>query len=261
MTSSNNLKQMSLALHNIASTYDGKLPPAYGGFTPSPNANWQNGGSEGPIFFHMLPYIEQDNMWKSAATGTNGHLGAQLEWAGLPRIVKTFIAPSDPSNPGDQPLTSYRTNGLAFTVPPGDQTSWQGPRLPGSFSDGTSNTISFAEAFGHMGTNGSGAGALDAHWYFTLELYHGYIPNGGRVSGPTYFPAGPPNYTNPPIYTGVPQNISALADYLKPAVLSTGGVQVGLMDGSVRRVSSGISPATWYLASHPSDGLTLPSDW
>src|SRR5262252_2696427 len=72
MTSSNNLKQMSLALHNIAGTYDGKLPPAYGGFTPQPNANWPSGGAEGPIYFHMLPFIEQDNMYKSANSKPNG---------------------------------------------------------------------------------------------------------------------------------------------------------------------------------------------
>src|SRR5215471_7575206 len=102
--STNNLKQMSLALHNIASTYDGKLPPSYGGFTPAPDANWQRSGAEGPIFFHMLPFIEQDNMYKSSQCtfngGPGGKLGYQLEWAGLPRIVKTYIAPADPTNSG-----------------------------------------------------------------------------------------------------------------------------------------------------------------
>src|SRR6201990_1976759 len=63
MTSSNNLKQMSLALHNIAGAYDGKLPPAYGYFPPG-TQGWDVNGAEGSIFFHLLPFIEQDNMFK-----------------------------------------------------------------------------------------------------------------------------------------------------------------------------------------------------
>jgi hypothetical protein len=38
-------------------------------------------------------------------------------------------------------------------------------------------------------------------------------------------------------------------------------MQAGLGDGSVRTVSSGVSPTTWYLANHPSDGQSMPADW
>jgi prepilin-type N-terminal cleavage/methylation domain-containing protein len=259
MTSSNNLKQMSLALHNIASTYDGKLPPAYGGFTPAPDANWQVSGSEGSIYYHLLPFIEQDNMFKSAVTNaaTGANLGYQLDWANKPRLVKTFIAPLDPTNPGvdnTKPWSSYRTNGLAFCDPPGDQTSWQGPRLPASFSDGTSNTVSFAEAYGHVP-----AMTGDSQWFATMN--NGSCPNGGRCNGPVYFVAGPPGYTTPPFYSGPPQNVTTYGDLLKPDAYTAGICQVGLMDGSVRRVTVGVSPQTWYYANHPSDGQVLGSDW
>jgi prepilin-type N-terminal cleavage/methylation domain-containing protein len=260
MQSANNLKQMSLALHNIAGTYDGKLPPSYGGFTPAPNANWPSGGAEGTIFFHMLPFIEQDNMYKAGNSKPNGgdgtgYLGYCLEWNNRPRIVKTYIAPADPTNAGsdnNKPYSSYRTNGMAFTDPPGAQNSWQGPRLPASFVDGTSNTVSFAEAFG-------ATPAGQAKWYATMD--NGSCANGGRCNGPVYFVGDPPGYTNPPFYSGTPQNLTTYPDLIKPAVLSTGGIQAGLMDGSVRRVSSSVSPETWYRASHPSDGQTLGSDW
>jgi prepilin-type N-terminal cleavage/methylation domain-containing protein len=273
MQSSNNLKQMGLALHNLAGASDGKLPPSYGFFpSPPPPNGWKDpGGVEASIFFHLLPYIEQDNMYKSAENKLasddvlpNGMVGYELEWRNHPRIVKTFMAPADGTNLGiaDQPFCSYRTNGLAFTVPPGREDSWAGPRLPGSFKDGTSMTVAFAEGFGQPGDpsapSGSGRTPLDVKWYGTMD--HPLCANGGRCNGPVYFVQGPPAYTNPAIYSGVPQTMQPL-DFLKPQVLSAGGVQVALMDGSVRMVSASVSPETWFRANHPSDGQVLGSDW
>ena len=41
----------------------------------------------------------------------------------------------------------------------------------------------------------------------------------------------------------------------------TGGMNVCMGDGSVRIVSSTISPATWASACDPQDGKALGSDW
>src|SRR5207248_41009 len=49
-----NLKQIGLALHNCHDT-QGRLPPQAGSF---------GGAYYGPVFFHLLPYIEQENVWK-----------------------------------------------------------------------------------------------------------------------------------------------------------------------------------------------------
>src|SRR5262245_43196008 len=56
MSCSNNLKQMSLALHNCHDT-NGRMPPMSGTF---------GGAYYAPILFHLLPYIEQNNVWNSA---------------------------------------------------------------------------------------------------------------------------------------------------------------------------------------------------
>ena len=53
----NNIKQMSLALHNCNDTF-GRMPPMAGTF---------GGAYYGPLLFHLLPFIEQDNTWKAAA--------------------------------------------------------------------------------------------------------------------------------------------------------------------------------------------------
>src|SRR5262249_56228357 len=53
----NNIKQMSLALHNCNDTF-GRLPPMAGNYG---NAYYA------PLFFHLLPFIEQDNVAKNGA--------------------------------------------------------------------------------------------------------------------------------------------------------------------------------------------------
>lgn len=243
--SSNNLKQMSLALHNAGGTYNTKLPPAYG-YYPSGTGGWDSNGNEGSIYFHLLPFVEQEGMFKAAATGSTGHLGYQLEWANLPRIVSIYAAPLDPTLQDGVPNCSYRTNNLAFSYPPGSN-SWTGPRLPASFRDGTSNTITFAEAYAQPPTLGS-----QVRWYATMD--NGSCPNGGRCNGPEY--TASPGY-NPPVSSLPPQS----APWYTPHAFSSSGLQVGLGDGSVRFVSTAITPITFYYASHPSDGLPLPSDW
>ena len=260
--SQNNLKQITLALHNIAgNSSSGNLPPAYGYF-PAGTGGWDTNGNEGSIHFHLLPYIEQQPMYNAAQTyttdangnqiPTQGKLGKQLQWAGKPRTVKSFVAPGDPSANPQQDVTSYRTNGLAFLTPPGS-TNWTGPRLPASFQDGLSNTIAFAEGYATATittTSSSGGGTTT-----TTAPYTFYWWDSGSYNGPTFF-ASPSN--NPPFTVGVPY--TSAPSYL-PNAFTASGLQVSLCDGSVRTVSPGVSATTWYLACHPSDGVPLPSDW
>src|SRR5689334_9202280 len=56
MQSQNNLKQLGLAMHNFYNT-NNRLPPMFGAIQP--NSPDQAGGS---IFYHLLPYLEQDNV-------------------------------------------------------------------------------------------------------------------------------------------------------------------------------------------------------
>src|SRR5690242_1629327 len=71
MTCSNNLKQLGVGVHNYQSTY-GKVPQCEGlapgaGNNPYTNRPDQNpSGSSGTTFFYLLPYIEQDNVYKLA---------------------------------------------------------------------------------------------------------------------------------------------------------------------------------------------------
>jgi hypothetical protein len=52
------MKQLMLACHN-GNDAQGRMPPAA-------SANFA-GANYAPLFFHLLPCIEQDNTWKMAA--------------------------------------------------------------------------------------------------------------------------------------------------------------------------------------------------
>ena len=102
----NNLKQMSLALHNCNDTYQ-KLPSANGGF---PMANWNNAqpSQHGTLQYFLLPFIEQDNVQRLAEewrdSGPPGNLrwvpwytahGTQPQNPVLAIVIPTYICPLD----------------------------------------------------------------------------------------------------------------------------------------------------------------------
>src|SRR5437868_7865680 len=135
----NNLKQIGLATHNCHDTFK-KLPPIVGPF-PSPRANGYtppgvvpSNGQQGVgvALQYLLPFIEQDNLWKQMLAFNPGQ-GSPIGWddpsgstdnPSWSAVVKTYICPSDasatgsscPQNPGFPyaAATSYAANGLVF---------------------------------------------------------------------------------------------------------------------------------------------------
>ncbi len=113
--SQNNLKQIGLAVNNIASnTSNGSIPPAYGVYPPGAPTSQS-------FFTSLLPYLEQGNLYNNVA-------------ANLATPVKTYIAPADPNNPGNSGLISYGSNATLLTVN-------GNPGFPVSFGGRTSAVI------------------------------------------------------------------------------------------------------------------------
>jgi type II secretory pathway pseudopilin PulG len=231
--SQNNLKQMGLAVHNIASTYNGQLPPSLGGF-PSGSA------VTGPFFVHILPYIEQANLYNSiTANGTAAAVASVIP-------VKTYVAPADPTNSTTSAgLCSYASNENVFGTTAGPS---GGAMLPATFLDGTSNTMIVLE---HYAT----ASGVSTNWGTQASTGQNYV-----------FPAGTVTTTAGGISTGTqvgPQiNIKpASANILFAQGCSTAACMVGMGDGSVRAVTSGVSSQSWAAASTPQSGDLFDSTW
>ena len=248
--SQNNLKQMSLALHSCNDA-NLKLPPSVG-FFPSDNPwnssspNWGKPAAEGTLQYFLLPYMEQDNIYKNTSTWS---------WTSSNTVVKSYIAPGDPTVPGNnltwgnRGATNYSSNWWVFR---GNGNQGSQSRIPATFQDGTSNTIVFMErmcicqSIQHIwGESGQGAGP------------------GSNYYSPTYW--GTNSNLNPQAgqYDTVPQMAPSTAA-CNPALaqgFSAAGIIVGLGDGSVRSVSSGISQSTWSAALTPAGGEVLGTDW
>jgi prepilin-type N-terminal cleavage/methylation domain-containing protein len=166
--SQNNLKQMGIGIHNCHDTH-GKLPPCQGAFPGDTNSvNWNanfNPSKFGTLQYFLLPFIEQENVYKSPqVNGAPGSTANSLHtanswWIDRGGKIKTYQAPGDPSMPasgtgwatGDdnapRGLTSYAANWHVFRG--GWDEDWQTggvSSIPRSLPDGTSNTILIVEA-------------------------------------------------------------------------------------------------------------------
>src|SRR5262249_13323065 len=90
--SANNLKQLSLAVHSAHDAYK-KFPPADGFYThtwanqtllSNPPAVWNNAATwnqppspRGPVFYWLLPFVEQQNLYKQLVDSTGWSTGSQ----------------------------------------------------------------------------------------------------------------------------------------------------------------------------------------
>jgi prepilin-type N-terminal cleavage/methylation domain-containing protein len=259
--SANNLKQMSLALHNMNDTY-GVLPPMVGYFPQTTNARNNQVGTpgdcRGTVQYFLLPFIEQDNTYKGVAA-LNKQAPMDSWWCSY--VIKTYVSPGDPSATASGMLdtgspragTSYAPNEYVFgQIANGTQISQSIPsaRIPATFVDGTSNTIVFAEKY--MECGGSSSSVADFYWGETGGTCDRTGGPGGQGSVPGFYTLNPPQAK--PIPRGG----------CNPCMLQApwaGGIFVGLGDGSTRLVSTSISQATWAYAVQPADGQVLGSDW
>ena len=98
----NNLKQMSLALHNANDTHK-RLPPQAGTY---------GGAFYAPLFFHLLPFLEQDNLYRRAFNPATGRYEASF--AGVNATpVATYANPADPSAGGQATVNGLAVSGYA----------------------------------------------------------------------------------------------------------------------------------------------------
>jgi len=247
--SQNNLKQMGVSIHNVASAYNGWFPPGYGPLPPTATLTATNSFG---FFTHILPYIEQQNVW--AVVTTSGTLNITVPTVSTSAgwsPIKTYIAPADVNNATTKMLTSYACNGGATNA---------------------TTTANFDTCFGVTAAGIPGAPNLNNTFTFkgtsnTIATYE----YGSGVSGNWFVNAAPGSATTPPAWmpkvlaapttavTG--QNSSGTTLAAVATAYSTGSVQVGLCDGTVRGIAQTIGLGTWNWGNDPTSTSVPPSDW
>lgn len=95
MSCGNNLKQLGLALHNYHDT-EGMFPP--GGYCPTLWATGNWGDDRGSWLIYILPYMEQDTIYKAIQATINPNTGQPV---GDPRLTVSSLsyANNQPSGP------------------------------------------------------------------------------------------------------------------------------------------------------------------
>jgi prepilin-type N-terminal cleavage/methylation domain-containing protein len=321
----NNIKQISLATVDFADSYGGKCPPGAGWFPGPPGklplqdpwVDYPNGtppqtttpqnppnGARGPmfgsIFFMILPFIEQTNLFQASSdtnrTGYNEgppivdpNYSATIyhNWSiGQATAPKTYVCPSDPSNPGgitpmpadwgvgSWGVTSYGFNAQVFTQTfsaPSDGTNYA--KYPGTFSDGTSNTIVFGEKVATIGSTASDATAGNSD-YGSANLWFEWAPRfAWAIQGPSsVFLVQPTDsyclatanraddmdaFPQTSLYVGVPTGGTTSVCSLLAAGHHTGGMVTGFADGHVQFLSNGINGNVWWALITPAGGETI----
>jgi prepilin-type N-terminal cleavage/methylation domain-containing protein len=259
MSCTNNLKQISLATINCADRNEAKLPPSIGVYPGVNNQAPYN--SNGGTFLHILPYIEQDNVFKASLSnpdpdGRNGNNPTYSQWTAPVQNarVKTYICPSDPTMPLQTPArSSYGINGQIFKY---NYQGWSAglTRFPAGIQDGTSNTTFYTEKL--------------AETFNCTGCCNNYDDNYWPDWGPLISSAdcSEPTGAAAIFQTGCKLTVSggrqaSACDGNRASSPHTAGINVALGDGSVRFVAAGVSPATWWSAMTPAGGEVLGSDW
>jgi prepilin-type N-terminal cleavage/methylation domain-containing protein/prepilin-type processing-associated H-X9-DG protein len=146
----NNLKQLGLAMHNYHSALN-NFPPGSGPVIA--------GGSSGyNVLAHILPYVEQDNLYRSFNFMLSSGNAANVNSRNA--VVSMFLCPSDPVavipagqgggnnyrwNAGVSIVNSYPSTQNA-SMPPNNGAFWGNTVYrTADISDGLSNTAAFSE--------------------------------------------------------------------------------------------------------------------
>jgi hypothetical protein len=272
----NNIKQIGIGVQNFENSFK-HVPPVESGSTPlgivNAYTNRPDPGPAGTFFFHILPFIEQANVY-TLANGNSHNVGGQ--------IIQTFICPSDPSAfnastyggcgvmVGDNiQRNSFGSSCYCANVMVFDPR--QKANIETAMKDGTSNTVIIAERYKNCSPDGAhGGGCTLPGW-----AWNTLVNAGDPWSSPTFGArqADPSNASN--FYRmnndGAQFSYSGVAFQGGPSAqacnwyVTQGGHQnqmlAGLGDGSVRGVSPSMSVTTWVNACNPGEGLPLGPDF
>ncbi len=245
MQSSNNLRQINLATLGYASANQDSFPDVRG-FNPYLK---KMGIS---FYISIFPFLEQGQVEK-AFTDEFGNGSTNSSW-----VVPLLISPEDPWAEPKQGVASYAPNGQVF---------WGRASNLNAITDGTSQTIFFAEHMPFMcGGN---------YLYYMDSDSSTFPPNSSGVVGtrrPSFADKEmgdvvPLTQGNPRVSTG---SIAGLTFQTNPSAAdcdprlaqtpNSNGMLAGMGDGSVRTLNKSISEQIYWALVTPSGNELASSD-
>jgi len=290
MSCSNNLKQLALACHNYQDTV-GELPPSIQ-LVPNASRTGIGGQNFGPNWVVLiLPYIEQDNLYKSQFNNINSYMqNGNFGWSAIRGAkIKTMRCPSDtgwdnlyPGARGGWARGNYACNAGGIHGPnvgymsteggasPTNDWGWGGlpvtlhgggvmcinfgshiARIP----DGSSNTVLLSEV-----RNGSHLSPQDSRGVWAIGM-----PGASVIAGQFSWDDTTPNTLednaddcegciNDP-KGGMGAWPGCPFQQANARSRHTGGVMVAFADGRVQFVKNSVSQAVWWYMNASDDGV------
>jgi hypothetical protein len=268
----NNLRMCAIAIHNYEMTYK-QLPDASGLAMRPPYAK---PGEERSMWFHLLPYVEADNLYKGNVH--DGVVGAylapsdpfitttdgKLNFAGNIRLFGyATLTPTNANNAVEANSGSPTGRTLASSLAPIMTSGLKLSRI----ADGTSNVFMLTTRYGECGMAMQPT-AYSASPIGTPLVAGGEVPSHGSGAGKGgFFGAGahdmPADRTsNRATFQVAPKLNQCVADNaVFGHSFSNGGISIALCDATVKSVDPSMSTTTFCRALCPSDGHPLANDW
>lgn len=245
--STSNLRQIGLALHSCHDSHTA-FPLVSGPWRGVPGTNPDDPDLllHRSLFFSLLPFIEQKNLFDVIIAGTPGLTTDSL--------VKLYVSPADPSGDGKTGGISYAANYQLFQA--SERHPWTYASMRSMSQDGTSNTVMLGEIYQNCNlvprrwaNTGVGAGVN------TSPSFNRLSPVDPTVLNPLLqvFQAAPR-------ISGTGSSPPVCAPTLAQTPHSS-GMLISLGDGSVRGVQASISRETWRRVCAPQDGGVSTGDW
>jgi prepilin-type N-terminal cleavage/methylation domain-containing protein len=286
--SSNNLRQIGIALHNGNDT-TGNLPPMFGNYPNirdwNPIANVGGVGPPwGPLPYLILPYLEQKAIIDHSPIAWGK--GSYPQWdQGNPvaysYALDVYTNHSDPSLPATNEYQGIAHSGYAANAQVFGRVdrngsllgfNWGGlggggnggNKISASFKDGTSNTIMYTEKYAQCDPTRSPAFDWNGTWWnygwVTDETWH--------LGGPFFacdYAGGSQVY---PYAIGIGSKFQAYPDpsgpTCDPALAQSpraGGILVLMGDTSVKLVNTSVDSSLWWAACTMNRGEPIPANW
>jgi len=269
----NNLKQCGLAVHNYHDTYR-TLPDAFniGGIYSS--------GTGMSMWFHLLPYVEADNIYKNTT--------AAIQQGS---VVPAYNAPSDPYNSDNTGVVNFAANVRVFahqTIGPAQANATTATGLTpvtiptpsatvritsgmtlSRIVDGTTNVLMLVTKYSDCNSKSTRYYDPPTAGISTFPTKPANGTTGGFFGTGSYSTAAArgPIATKTMMFQITPRNdADTNAGCINDNALfghafGAGGLSAALCDASVKNISPTMTPSTFSKAIAPGDQLPLGAEW